>query len=63
MAVVLFSSVLEKVSATEAFGETERRHHLATLSVFYSEMFPLGAYKSSCPFNKRKKNTFLYFIS
>jgi hypothetical protein len=43
MAAVLFSSELERVSATEAFGVTDRGQHLGTLRFFYSEMFPLGA--------------------
>jgi hypothetical protein len=64
MAVVLFSSEAESASATEAFEETDRGQHLATHSFFCSEIFPLGAYKSSCPFNERKKKkTFLNFIS
>jgi hypothetical protein len=62
MAVVLFSSELESANATDAFEETDRGQHLATVA-FHSERFPLGAWKSSGPFNRRKENMFLNFIS
>jgi hypothetical protein len=55
-AVVLFSNELESANATDAFEETDRGQHLAAVT-FHSERFPLG------PFNRRKENIFLNYIS